>query len=244
MKKVYSHKQIVIATLLGGPLAAGYTMARNFSAFGEKKNALRALAISIIFTIFIGLLLYFIPDSEYKVPRHLIPVLYTLATYFFVTRFQAEKISDFTHKAGDFHSSGRTVVVMLLAVSITILPLFFVDHVIEKSSIIETSVRYFGGLNQIRYEPENISAAEVDKIGEALIKTDFFAANANEFVFVKKSGNSFELFCMFGHGFNVSDNDDFFTPLRKDIQKFFPENKIIVNVVDGSLNNILLKIET
>ena len=94
VKKIYKDRTIWAGTFLGGPLAAGYLIAENFKILNESEKVKNTWFISILCTIIIfgGVLL--IPNID-KIPRQLIPLIYTAIAYYIVKYYQGAKIEEF-----------------------------------------------------------------------------------------------------------------------------------------------------
>jgi hypothetical protein len=76
--KLYSSKAISGATFLGGPLAAGYLIGENFKALDKPKDGRNSLIIGIVSTIILFGGIFMIPEYIIdKIPRQLIPIVYT-----------------------------------------------------------------------------------------------------------------------------------------------------------------------
>ena len=76
--KLYSSKAISGATLLGGPLAAGYLIGENFKAIDKPTEGRNSLLIGIVSTIILFGGIFMIPENIIdKIPRQLIPIIYT-----------------------------------------------------------------------------------------------------------------------------------------------------------------------
>jgi len=76
--KLYSSKAISGATFLGGPLAAGYLIGENFKAIDKPIEGRNSLIIGIISTIILFGGIFMIPQNIIdKIPRQLIPLIYT-----------------------------------------------------------------------------------------------------------------------------------------------------------------------
>ena len=81
----YSQKAIGIATFIGGPLAAGYLIRENYKVLDQTEKGNNALIISIIATIALFVLIFSIPENIIeKVPKVIIPAIYTGAIVFWV----------------------------------------------------------------------------------------------------------------------------------------------------------------
>jgi hypothetical protein len=62
-KRLYSAKQIALATFLGGPLAASWLFARNYRLLGEPRMSRHCVIWGAVGTIAILTVLHFVPRS-------------------------------------------------------------------------------------------------------------------------------------------------------------------------------------
>lgn len=75
---LYSARAIALATFLGGPIAAGYLISKNYTSLNKPQQAKTALIIGIIFTFIILGSFFLIPDNILDtIPNYLIPVVYS-----------------------------------------------------------------------------------------------------------------------------------------------------------------------
>ncbi|MBN1255177.1 MAG: hypothetical protein JXA50_07895 [Deltaproteobacteria bacterium] len=107
-KKLYSQKSIAIATYLGGPLAAGVLIRRNFINLGNEDHGKNALVIGIISTILLFPALFLIPEHIIdKIPNYVIPAIYTGIIYLIVDRLQGKELKKHKENKGQFYSSWK-----------------------------------------------------------------------------------------------------------------------------------------
>jgi len=55
-----------------------------------------------------------------KIPTQIIPIAYTLMTYYLVKHFQGRQIIAHTNAGGQFYNWGRTIVIGLIGLAITL----------------------------------------------------------------------------------------------------------------------------
>lgn len=123
--KLFSSNQIWIATFLGGPLAFGYMTNKNHSALGQNNKGKNILIISIIFTILLFSALFLLPESIIdKIPRSLLPIVYTAAGVAYVENTQGKILKKHKENGNKFYSGWSVFGTSIIA----ILPilLFFV----------------------------------------------------------------------------------------------------------------------
>lgn len=100
--KIFTNKMITAATFLGGPLAAGFLISKNYRVFGKDNAARNSLLIGIISTIILFVGIFSIPDYIIeKIPNAIIPGLYTLLTAGLVKWLQGEDIKNFLSNEGE-----------------------------------------------------------------------------------------------------------------------------------------------
>jgi hypothetical protein len=100
-KKIFTNKAISVATFFGGPLAAGFLIAKNFKVFEKPDAARNSIFIGILSTIllFTGILLA-PEDIINKIPQPLIPAIYTLIIAGLVDWLQGAEIKKFLKSNG------------------------------------------------------------------------------------------------------------------------------------------------
>ena len=108
--KLYTENAIRIATFLGGPLVAGYLIADNYRQLGESKNIQTTWLITIPATLAIFIVAWFLPVSF---PPYVLPIAYTVATYYLVQNLQGKKIKAHITAGGETWSMGRAILVGL-----------------------------------------------------------------------------------------------------------------------------------
>ncbi len=107
-KKLFSQQAVVLATFLGGPMAGGYLIKKNYNVFAEQNKGTWAFVLSTLFTIFMVGLLVLIPEAIWeKVPNMLLPMAYTLAIYLIVDNTQGSRIKAHKDADGEFYSMWR-----------------------------------------------------------------------------------------------------------------------------------------
>ncbi|HMG66704.1 MAG TPA: hypothetical protein VK588_03425 [Chitinophagaceae bacterium] len=106
--KLYTENSIRVATFLGGPLVAGYLIADNYRQLGEIKKVQTTWLVTIPATILIFVIAFYLPE---KTPPFLIPIGYTLITFYIAQNLQGAKIKAHVAAGGQTWSMGRAVLV-------------------------------------------------------------------------------------------------------------------------------------
>lgn len=114
--KLYSQRAIGIATYLGGPLAAGILVRKNFINLGKDKQGLNSLLLGMMSTVILFAGIFSIPDDVIdKVPNSLIPLIYTGIVYLIVESIQGKDLKEFKKNNGTFYSGWNAAGIGLLS---------------------------------------------------------------------------------------------------------------------------------
>jgi hypothetical protein len=261
---IYSDKSIWVGAGLGGPLVAGYIMARNFEAFDEPGKVKATWIITIIATGLIFGVAFLIADLGDFVGKA-IPGIYAGVAYLLIRQHQGAQIDAHISAGGATHGVLNVAGVSIAGLVITMLPLIGIVLAVESRDTRTTrgfpvQVAYpttqrlniefptsktYGALgHEITFLPSNISAEEIDKLASGLTKTGFLKQAPQKFLYVTKEDDNYEI-SISCNSTVTTDPDAYkgFVPLRKRLQKSFPRNKIILNLVVGSLDNVAKRIE-
>ncbi len=242
-EKIYKNNAIRVGTFLGGPLVAGYFIAENFKAFSEPENAKKTWIYTIVATIVIFGIAFSLPSSN-RSGEYLFPLIYAWIAYYLVQHYQGTNIDSHTKAGGQFYNWGRVILVAIIGLAITLVALFAVVFAADGIASTETVKTYGTAQSEIRYDKKNISATEVDKIGQAFVDIGFFATSNKFSVLAKKIGTSYEISIACND--KVKTNPEVatvFAQLRNQMQTKFPQNKIIFNLVIDNLDNVVKRIE-
>ncbi|MBD0369635.1 MAG: hypothetical protein ICV60_02185 [Pyrinomonadaceae bacterium] len=117
---IYSDKSIWVGSAVGGPLVAGYIIARNFEAFDEVDKAKQTWIITIIATVFIFGVAFLVSDIEYA--GKAIPGIYTGIAYILIRQYQGAKIDAHINAGGATHSWLNIAGISIVGLIITIIP--------------------------------------------------------------------------------------------------------------------------
>lgn len=243
-RKIYKEKAIWVGTFLGGPLVAGYLIAENFKVFNQNDRVKKTWIYSIIATVVIFGGAFSIPENV-KIPNQIIPLIYTLIAYQIVQIYQKAKIATYINSGGQFYSWWRTVLVGLIGLIVTIIPIFVFVMLTDTTANIGADTKTYGIMkHEISFDKDNISEAEVNKLADAFISTTFFDQAVTKYVYVKKLKTNLEISISCDKSVTSSPEALYpFIELRNDMQKLFPNNKIVFNLVVDSLDNIVKRLE-
>jgi len=243
-RKIYPGKAIWLGSFVGGPLVAGYLIAENFKSIGEKDKVKTTWFFTVLATIVIFGGIFLIPNAD-KIPRQIIPLTYTAIAFFIVQHYQGAKIESHIKSGGKAYNWGRTVVISILGLALTLLPIFGIAYMSDAAANASITTKKYGIMkHEIDFDKENVSEGEIDVIADCLTKTTFFDETVTKYVYVEKEDDKYEISISVIEGIE-NDNQviELYAMLRKDIQVLLPDNKIILKLVTGSLDNEVKRIE-
>ncbi|QHI38576.1 hypothetical protein IMCC3317_39700 [Kordia antarctica] len=143
----YSHKAIGIATFIGGPIAAGYLIRENYKALDETQKGNNALIISIVATIALFALIFSIPEHIIeKVPKMIIPTIYTGFTVFWVERNFGDIFKQHEEHKYNFFSRWRAAGIGILSLIVLGIGLFgaiYLSTDFEAENLYDTKIEQF-----------------------------------------------------------------------------------------------------
>lgn len=123
--KLYSSKAISGATFLGGPLAAGYLIGENFKAIDKPIEGRNSLIIGIISTIILFGGVFMIPENIIdKIPRQLIPIIYTVIIWGIVEWKQGDVLKAHEENNNSFFSGWRAAGIGFISLLILVIGIF------------------------------------------------------------------------------------------------------------------------
>ncbi len=240
VEKLYEDRQVWVGSMLGGPMAAGYFVAQNFRRLGESQKAKISVIVGFLVTVFVFGIGFVVPIPD-KFPNMAFPLAYTVAAYVIVKTYQSERISKHIESGRQIESWWKTIGISIGILLLTVVPIMGLGFLTLPAEISKT----FGKTNnEITYQEGNISENEVDAIAEATKTTWFFGDESKGYLYVVKSGNEYQLSINFtSAGQMDSKTVENFRLLRNDIQEFFPNYKIVINLTVDTLDNVIKRLE-
>jgi branched-subunit amino acid permease len=120
-RKIYNEKMVRVSTLLAGPFAAAYLMAENYKTFGQEKLARKSLIFGSVTTVFIFGTLLLLPEKVLdKVPRFLLPILFSIIAQLLMRKLQTPEIETYLTEGGQKHSNWKVARVSALVFALEI----------------------------------------------------------------------------------------------------------------------------
>ena len=237
---IYTERKTVVGVLIGGPIAGAYYFWQTFMTVGMSRAALISpFAAAILLAITLGSA--FVPAFD-RLPNVLFWSLQIGLTYGLFRGYLAKPVEAHVSEGKREFSWGNTIAVAMISLVFTLA--IMVAALYLAGAFNGPSVRYFGSLrHEIAYDKENLTDEEVDQMGRALIKTGYFDQEVQKTVDLTKDTSRYILnfYCN-----ETARNPEFFElvkGLRQDIQFLFTSNPIVIDLVIGTPDNRIARIE-
>lgn len=242
-EKIYSSKAILVSTFWAGPVVGGYMLSENFKIFGERTRAIWALVIPILGIVLLTAVSLTTTFLD-VIPNLVFPMIFTWIFYISVRVLMGEKIDSHFSAGGGRVALGKVILVGAIGAVLTFGMMFGASYA-YLSATDKSVTKYFGPLkHEIQYQQGNITEEEVDRLGKALTDTTYFDAETQKFVDVRKDGGKYELFLYCDESIKKDSRIyEAYIGLRTDVQKLFPDNKVVINLVIGTQDNVVKRLE-
>ena len=242
--KIYNERAISVATFMGGPLVAGYLMSENFKVFGDSDKVKKTWIISILSTIFVFSLIFLIPENI-NIPNVIFPLVYMGITGYLTKIYQEQNIKTHINSGGEQYNWWRTIAISIIGCMVTVIPILVISFASGAADgMLTETTKHYGAMNHEIVYQNNINENEVDKIAESFTKGFFFDDALTKYVYLEKIDDNYEISISCNE--SVKDNPAAYEPfivLRDQMQKDFPNNKIIFKMVVNDLDNVVRRIE-
>jgi len=184
-----------------------------------------------------------IPALE-RIPNMIFPLVYSWIA-FGIFRFSlSEKINAHIVSGGPEFGWANAIGVSILFLVITLIPVFGLAFLFP-SLFDSTSTKQYGSLkHEIVFDRANISDAEVDRMASALTTSGYFDNEVQKTTDLRKTADKFilSLYC----DERVRNDQSavlLFSELRKEIQSSIKDKSIVLELVAGTPDNIIKRIE-
>ncbi len=119
--KLFSPTQIAVATLIGGPLAAVYTIKENYRAMNLPELHKASMIYGILLTVLIFAIGWFLPENF---PAIVFNVIYVVAIRYWVEKKQISREQIEQEEQLDFQSNGQVFGISIVALFTTLAVIF------------------------------------------------------------------------------------------------------------------------
>lgn len=189
--KVFTNQAISMATFIGGPLSAGFLMAKNFIAFGNRSAAQNTLIISFISSILLYALFFIIPQHSIDaIPSTLLPVFYTTVVTVLVAKLQGSKIDEHISSKGAKASNWLAFGYGMLGAAITFILVFTFAYNVPYQGY-EKSVNV--NKNVTLYYKKTVDASYIRQVSNTIELSGFLDGVEDIDVFLSEENDSYLL---------------------------------------------------
>lgn len=235
----YSARQVSIGTAFGGPLTAAYLLAKNYSANGEGRLALIAMAAATLIGACL-LVLFSLPPYLYRIPGGILILVFGALGYLTTRVLQGPMLDTHEKAGGRFYSYWRVLGIAAIAAAITLGAALAADLAMTPA---EESHSYGKAGNVVYFEEGALTATESDKIADVLEEAGLFNDQKKMSVYVEKEGKTIKAYFNWDPAYVSYELLNDFKQLRGHLQERFPGRHVVVIVVDGSVENSLARFE-
>lgn len=126
--ELYKISGIGLATFIGSTLAGGFLISQNYKRLGNVRMANKALTYTVLATIFLFLVAYFMPE-DMNVPNMVFTVIQVVVLVQIAKQLQAKELSNHVAHGGVLASNWKAfgisliVIIAMLAVLIPVIML-------------------------------------------------------------------------------------------------------------------------
>lgn len=166
---LYTPRQVLQGSFLGGPLAAVYYLWKNFQTLGNSSGAKWTLRYGLAFSILLLLLIPLLPE---RTPNLIIPLAYSWSAYFLVVRYQRSKEQISSSPELGFHSTWKVTGIALAGLITFAVPLLGFAYWVENRKL---PPHHMVQINQVT---STIEALEQKKQEKAFVVFAFSAPGA------------------------------------------------------------------
>jgi len=240
-EKVYTERKILAGVLLGGPVAGAYYFWRTFRAFGKRRHAVAAVIVAAVVLV-ITLSSLFIPvlNSVPNVVFYGIQIGLALGA---IRGYLSTEIAAHIEDGKGAYGWGNTILVAAISMVITLGLLFAIIY-FSPAGFDHRSTRHYGSLkHEIVFDSANLSELEVGRIATALTSTGFFDEEVQKTVDAEKSGDRFIITVYCSDDARVPEAIEFYRGWRSELQKSFPANQIVIDMVVGTPDDRIARLE-
>ena len=131
---IYRHTSIFVGSFLGGPLVAGYIIAKNFAAFDEFKKVWVTWIITLIATLIIFVVAISLADTNTR----WIPAAYTVIAYVLIRQHQGAKIDAHIKAGGATHGWLHVIGISIVGLLITLIAVVVIAVAVTGPDTTET----------------------------------------------------------------------------------------------------------
>jgi hypothetical protein len=237
---IYTERKVIVGVMIGGLFAGAYYFWRTLRALGMTRQALfvpagvASLGILILATTFIPALDR-IPNAAYW-------GIQLGATYVFYRGYLTVPVAAHLETGKSTYGWTNTLTIAVISLVITVGAMLAIAY--SSGGFDGPTIRYYGRLkHEIVFDQKNITTGEVDALGNSLQSAGYFDNELQKTIDAAKEGNSYVLTLYCNDGARDPAFADLVRELRSAVQKSFATNPVIIDLVIGTPDNRIARIQ-
>lgn len=240
-EKIYTERKILTGVLLGGSIAGAYYFWHTFRALGKPRHAFAALivAATVLIITFASL---FIPLLD-QIPNAVFHGLQVGVALGAIRAYLPTDITADVESKKGVYGWGNTLFIGFISLILTLVPLVAFIY-LSPATFDTTTTRYYGTLkHEIVFDQSNLTESEVGRIAAALTSTAYFDEEVKKSVYAAKSSSRYIITVYCTEEARSAEVIDLYKGLRYDLQKSFPANPIVVDMVVETPDDRIARLE-
>jgi hypothetical protein len=240
IESIYTEKKTLVGVALGGPLAGAYYFWRTFKTLGMPRAALASPIIAglLLVVIFVAALT---PGLD-RIPNFVFWGAQFGLTYGGYRGYLAPYVQEHLREGKPQVGWLTTIVIALVSMAATLGTMLTVLYL--AGGFGQQTFKTFGSLrHEIAYSESNISPEEVDRLGSALTSSGFFDQEQQKTVDASKDGDRYILNIYCNESVREPEAMEYMRGFRRELQESFPSNPIVLDLVIGTPDNRIARIE-
>ncbi len=240
--KIYTEMRMLVGTAIGGPFASAYYLVRTLRTL-EKSNI--AVALAVIFPLLIlafSVVAALVPELD-KLPDPFWYLLQFGVLLGFVRGYMLVDFQAHINALKPVYGWGNTLLVSFLSLIVTLA--VFSPFYLQYFGFFDPMISFkYGKLNhEIYYDPANVTEPEVRRIAASLTETEFATDEFVTVVEATRSGQTYTITIFFPTNVKRSELSDSYKRLRDEIQRDFPVERIVLELLDANSRQPIARLE-
>jgi hypothetical protein len=237
---IYTERKAVVGVAIGGPLAGAYYFWRTLSTLGRPGQAV-LVAVGAFVLLSVTFATAFVPPLD-RIPSFAFWAIQIGLTYGLYSGLLASDVAEHLESGKPAFGWPNTLAVAAIALVITAGAIVLLLYTM--GAFTGHSTRYYGKLqHEIVFDETNISVAEIDRLAIALETAGFFDYELQKTVDAAEVRGRYILTLYVTEDAAEAEFLELVKELRSDVQRSFPGKRIVIDLVVGTPDKRIARIE-